>query len=113
MEIKGKVEFLGEYTGETIAVLHFGKNNRVILTPTLRQVTSTAIFAPLGIDFEGLDIIVLKSRVHFRSGYHETGIATARRTAAYTALLRPGRDHPAMAKATRVCKVPLKLMSRG
>jgi len=77
VEINGKVEFLGEYSGEAIAVLHFGKNNRVILTPTLRQITSTGIFAPLGIDFEQLDIIVLKSRVHFRRGYHETAIAGA------------------------------------
>ena len=77
VEINGKVEFLGEYSGEAIAVLHFDKNNRVILTPTLRQITSTGIFASLGIDFEQLDIIVLKSRVHFRRGYHETGIAGA------------------------------------
>ena len=77
VEINGTVEFLGEYKGDTIAVLHFGKNNRIILTPTLRQVTDTGIFAPLGINFEELDIIVLKSRVHFRRGYHETGIAGA------------------------------------
>ena len=50
---------------------------RVFRTATLRQITSTGIFAPLGIDFEQLDIIVLKSRVHFRRGYHETGIAGA------------------------------------
>ena len=77
VEINGKVEFFGEYGGDAIAVLHFGKNNRVILTPTLRQVTDTGIFAPLGINFKELDIIVLKSRVHFRRGYHETGIAGA------------------------------------
>jgi microcystin degradation protein MlrC len=77
VEINGKVEFLGKYGAEAIAVLHFGKNNRVILTPTLRQVTNTGIFAPLGINFKELDIIVLKSRVHFRRGYHETGIAGA------------------------------------
>lgn len=77
VEINGKVEFLGEYGAETIAVLHFGKNNRVILTSTLRQVTNTRIFAPLGINFKEIDIIALKSRVHFRRGYHETGIAGA------------------------------------
>ena len=77
VEITGKVEFLGEHGADAIAVLHFGKNNRIILTPTLRQVTDTGIFAPLGINFTELDIIVLKSRVHFRRGYHETGIAGA------------------------------------
>ncbi len=77
VEINGTVEFSGEYGGDTVAVLHFAKNNRVILTPTLRQVTNTGIFAPLGIDVKELDIIVLKSRVHFRRGYVETGIAGA------------------------------------
>ncbi|MHC4580637.1 MAG: M81 family metallopeptidase [Planctomycetota bacterium] len=77
VEINGKIEFLGEYRGDTTVVLGFGNNNRVILTPTLMQVTSTDIFAPLAIKFEELDIIVLKSRVHFRRGYHETGIAGA------------------------------------
>lgn len=70
VEINGKVEFLGEYGADAIVVLHFGKNNRIILTPTLRQVVNTGIFAPLGINFKELDIIVLKSRVHFRRGYH-------------------------------------------
>ncbi|UCC98002.1 MAG: M81 family metallopeptidase [Phycisphaerales bacterium] len=77
VEINGKIEFLGEYGAEAIVVLHFGKNNRIILTPTLRQVTNTSIFGPLGINFKELDIIVLKSRVHFRRGYHETGVAGA------------------------------------
>jgi microcystin degradation protein MlrC len=77
IRINGKVEFLGEYGAEAIVLLHFGKNNRIILTPTLRQVVNTGIFAPIGINFKELDIIVLKSRVHFRRGYHETGIAGA------------------------------------
>ena len=77
VRIKGKVEFLGEYGRETVAVLVFGENSRVILTPQLRQVTDVGIFTPLGIKLETLDIIVLKSRVHFRRGYHETGLAGA------------------------------------
>jgi microcystin degradation protein MlrC len=39
------------------------------------QITDTQIFKSLSINFDELDIIVLKSRVHFRRGYHETGIA--------------------------------------
>ena len=75
--VKGRVEFFGSYGREDVAVLQFGNNNRVIITPTLNQVTGTGIFRPLGINFDELDIIVLKSRVHFRRGYHETGIAGA------------------------------------
>lgn len=78
VRIEGRVEFLGEYRRRaTMAVLLFGENNRVILTPQLTQVTSPDFFKPLGIDVENLDIVVLKSRVHFRRGYHETGLAGA------------------------------------
>jgi microcystin degradation protein MlrC len=76
VKIDGKVEFLGPYAQfKTVAVLLFGDNNRVILTPELEQVTDTGIFAPLGIDFSKLDMVVLKSRVHFWRGYVEDGLA--------------------------------------
>lgn len=76
--IDANVEYLGRYGRfETVAVLLFGDNNRVILTPLLHQVTDTSIFRPLGIPLESLDIIVLKSRVHFRRGYYENGLAGA------------------------------------
>ena len=77
VRINGTVEFIGEYRRDPTVVLHFGNNNRVILTEHLMQITDINIFEPLGIPFDELDIIVLKSRVHFRRGYHETGIAGA------------------------------------
>jgi len=78
VSVKGTVEFLGEYGRfDTVAVLHFGDNNRVIVTPTLHQVTTPEIFETLGIDIDECDIISLKSRVHFRRGFHETGLAGA------------------------------------
>lgn len=77
VRVSGKVEFLAGFGRDTLAVIGFGENNHVILTPQLMQVTDTTVFKPVGIDFKSLDIIVLKSRVHFRRGYHETGIAGA------------------------------------
>ena len=77
VRIDGKVEFLGNYGRGSVVVLIFGENNRIILTPQLMQVTTPGIFRPLGIELESLDIIVLKSRVHFRRGFHETGLAGA------------------------------------
>lgn len=78
VRINGTVEFLGNYGRRgKVAVLLFGENNRVILTPQLMQVTTPGIFKPLGIKLDTLDIIVLKSRVHFRRGFHETGLAGA------------------------------------
>jgi len=75
VRIDGKIGFIGEYRRNPTVVLHFGHNNRIILTEHLMQITDINIFEPLGIPFDELDIIVLKSRVHFRRGYHETGIA--------------------------------------
>lgn len=78
VRIDGKVEFSGEYGRRgSMIVLLFGENNRVILTPQLTQVTTPDFFDPLGIDVKNLDIVVLKSRVHFRRGFHETGLAGA------------------------------------
>ncbi len=74
--ITGTLDYLGKYERfENVAVIRFGDNNRVILTPLLHQVTGTGIFEPLGIRLSDLDIIVLKSRVHFRRGYYENGLA--------------------------------------
>jgi microcystin degradation protein MlrC len=74
--IDGTVEYLGQYRQfDTVAVLRFGGNNRVIVTPTLHQVTTREIFDTLGIDLGDCEIISLKSRVHFRRGFHETGLA--------------------------------------
>ena len=76
IKIDGKAEFLGRYNRfESAAVILFGDNNRIILTPLLDQVTDTDIFGQLGISLDSLDIIVLKSRVHFRRGYVENGFA--------------------------------------
>lgn len=78
VKITGKVDFLGRYERfDKVVVLHFGDNNRVILTPLLHEATDTSIFPPLGINLAELDIIVLKSRVHFRRGYYENGLAGA------------------------------------
>lgn len=78
VRIEGKVEFLGDYGRRgTIVVLLFGENNRIILTPVLTQVTTPDFLIPLNIKMENIDIIVLKSRVHFRRGFHESGLAGA------------------------------------
>ncbi len=76
VKITGKVDFLGRYERfDKVAVLRFGDNNRIILTPLLHEATDATIFPPLGIKLADLDIIVLKSRVHFRRGYYENGLA--------------------------------------
>ncbi len=76
--IQGKLEYLGPYGYmDPVAVILFGEQNRVILTPVLHQVTTPHIFEALNIPMEEMDIIVLKSRVHFRRGFYENGLAGA------------------------------------
>jgi microcystin degradation protein MlrC len=76
--IEGELEYLDGYGRfEKVAVIRFGEDNRLILTPTLHQVTTRDIFDELGIDVEETDIVALKTRVHFRRGFHETGLAGA------------------------------------
>jgi microcystin degradation protein MlrC len=85
VELTGKIEFLG--TGDYIktgpmskgsktllgptAVLDLGNNNHVIISSTLHQVTDSAGFTAFGIEFDSLEIMSLKSRVHFRAFYEK------------------------------------------
>lgn len=78
VHLKGELEFFDKYGRfDKVAVLKFGKNNRVIITPVLHQVTTPGIFERLNINIDELDIISLKSRVHFRRGFYESGLAGA------------------------------------
>ncbi len=78
VSIEGKLSYFDEYKHfDHVAVVQFGQNNWLIITPLLHQVTNTDIFEPLGIPLDKLDIIVLKSRVHFRRGYFENGFASS------------------------------------
>ena len=76
--IDGTLEWVGPYGRmDRMAVVRFGAGNRVILTPVLHQVTDPAIFGAVGLDVAKIDIIVLKSRVHFWRGFVEDGLAKA------------------------------------
>ncbi|HUS86021.1 MAG TPA: M81 family metallopeptidase [Bacteroidales bacterium] len=78
VNINGILEYFERYgrLGK-VAVVRFGQNNRVIITPELHQVTTAGIFNGLGIDINEIDIVSLKSRVHFRRGFYENGLAGA------------------------------------
>lgn len=64
-----------EFIDRRYAVLLIDHNNRIVVSPELRQITDPAWHASVGIGFEKLDIVVHKTRVHFFRGYYETGIA--------------------------------------
>ncbi len=64
-----------EFMNNSYVVLHFGNNNRIVVSRTLVQVTDPGWHSRFGIDFDKLDIVIHKTRVHFFRGYYETGIA--------------------------------------
>jgi microcystin degradation protein MlrC len=53
------------------AMIGFGDDNHVIVTPTLHQVLDDALFTAVGLDFKKLRIAAIKSRVHFRAYFNE------------------------------------------
>jgi len=74
--IRGEVVYFGEGFGyEQVAAVSFGEGNLVILTPTYEQVLYPEEFRLGSIDPDDYDVFVVKSRVHFRRGFDETGYA--------------------------------------
>jgi microcystin degradation protein MlrC len=67
--------FAPAFSYDKVAVVEFGDGNAVILTPTYEQVTEPERFDFLPMSLTEFDVIVVKSRVHFRRGFDETGFA--------------------------------------
>jgi microcystin degradation protein MlrC len=53
--------------------VEFGDGNLLVISPFLHQNTEPETFLTIGIDPDEFDVIAIKSRVHFRRGYHDTG----------------------------------------
>lgn len=74
--INGTLTYLGPAMNfDQVAVVEFGDRNSLIITPALKQVlwTEELEFGP--IDPDDFESFVVKSRVHFRRGFDETGYA--------------------------------------
>lgn len=85
VEVSGTVAFLGDCTFtlvgpmnhgarqrlRTVALLNLGHNNHILLTPTLFQLLDDAVLRTVGLSPETIDILVIKSRVHFRAFYED------------------------------------------
>jgi microcystin degradation protein MlrC len=74
--IQGTVRYFGEGLGyERVAAIEYGDGNLLIIAPTYTQVTDPGRLRFGGIDPDEYEVIVVKSRVHFRRGFDETGYA--------------------------------------
>jgi microcystin degradation protein MlrC len=76
VRIQGKIVFFGpKWSFENIAAIEFGENNLLIISPTYVQITSPESLRFDPIDPDNYKVFVVKSRVHFRGGFDETGYA--------------------------------------
>jgi microcystin degradation protein MlrC len=74
--IQGTLLYFDEGFGyDKVAVVGFGEGNAVVIVPTYEQVTEPERFAFLPLELGDFDVIVVKSRVHFRRGFDEAGFA--------------------------------------
>ena len=76
VEVAGTLTYFGPaFNFQQVAVVDFGDRNTLIITPALEQVIwlDEIRFGPL--DPDDYDVFVVKSRVHFRRGFDETGYA--------------------------------------
>ena len=76
VRIRGKIVFFGpHWSYENIAAIEYGENNLLIITPTYFQITSPESLRFGSVNPDNYNVFVVKSRVHFRGGFDETGYA--------------------------------------
>jgi microcystin degradation protein MlrC len=77
--IQGRIEGITQTSqsakGDTWFHIGFGDGNVLIVSPYLAQITEPSTFASLGIDLAAFDVFAIKSRVHFRRGFDDSGFA--------------------------------------
>jgi microcystin degradation protein MlrC len=66
---------IGAGSGQSWITVGFGRGNVLVLSPYLAQIIEPDSFHAIGIDPAAFDIIALKSRVHFRRGFDDSGFA--------------------------------------
>lgn len=76
VRVRGKVKYFGEGWGyDDIAIIEFGKSSLLFIVPTYTQIRTLEPLRIAGIEPDDYDVFVVKSRVHFRRGFDETGYA--------------------------------------
>ena len=75
VRIKGTVLNAVEGHGQLWVVVKFGRGNVLVLSRYLVQVMEPLPLNALGFDVAAFDVIAIKSRVHFRRGFDDSGFA--------------------------------------
>jgi len=75
VRIRGSLLDAFERHGQHWATIRFGRDNVLVLSTYLVQIMELSALEGLGLDAGAFDVIALKSRVHFRRGFHDSGFA--------------------------------------
>ncbi|MEQ9301229.1 MAG: M81 family metallopeptidase [Cyclobacteriaceae bacterium] len=76
VRIQGKLKYFGPFRGyDKTAIVEFGDGNALFITPTYEQLLYPEQMRVGGINPDDYQVFVVKSRVHFRRGFDETGYA--------------------------------------
>ncbi|MBB5688036.1 M81 family metallopeptidase [Roseomonas alkaliterrae] len=73
--VAGATSRRAQGTGQSWIAIRFGEGNVVLLSPFLVQIMEPEELWSLGLRAEAFDVIAIKSRVHFRRGFDDSGFA--------------------------------------
>ncbi|HWK43970.1 MAG TPA: M81 family metallopeptidase [Stellaceae bacterium] len=73
--VLGVSEGLHPGVGELWVAVGFGRGNVLVISPFLAQIVEPSSLRKLGLDPDAFDVIAIKSRVHFRRGFDDSGFA--------------------------------------
>jgi microcystin degradation protein MlrC len=75
VEIDGTVLRLSEVSGHVWVSVGFGRGNVLVISPYLAQIMEPSALRAVGLEVDAFDAIAIKSRVHFRRGFDDSGFA--------------------------------------
>jgi microcystin degradation protein MlrC len=75
VRIQGIILKAVEGYGQFWVSIKFGRNNVLILSTYLVQIVEPFSLGDMGLDISAFQIMAIKSRVHFRRGFHDNGFA--------------------------------------
>lgn len=79
VRVEGRVLSVGEGfhkgAGQLWVNVAFGRGNVLVISPYLTQIVEPSWLRPLGLDAADFKVFAIKSRVHFRRGFDDSGFA--------------------------------------
>jgi microcystin degradation protein MlrC len=75
VRIQGTILRAEESHGQFWVSIKFGRDNVLILSTYLVQIVEPLSLEAMGLDVSAFQIMAIKSRVHFRRGFHDNGFA--------------------------------------